>query len=305
MTLTTRKPCSADCDRTTIATMHTYARPAGSTTEARFIRRYIAPIKGSVRDAFGNWHVRIGPDTCPILFSSHTDTVARSHGRQRVILDRNGMLSLDPADKARGCLGADDTAGVWIMLELIRAGIPGHYIFHYAEERGAIGSGDLARNDPALLGNAQIAIAFDRAGTGDVITYQFGDRSASDAFAWSMADALSAVDPLLSYAPADGVFTDTASYVDVIPECTNLSVGYEHAHSYRETLDTGHLIALRNAMIALDYDSLVVARNPLESAFITIDDADLSWDDINGITDPFDSLSDRLYWDRVLSRKDR
>jgi hypothetical protein len=292
-------------DRAAIAELHTFARPAGSTTERHFIRRFIATLPGATQDNFGNWHVVLGahPTT---LWSSHTDTVARRGGRQRVVLTEAGLLRLDPSETYRNCLGADDTAGIWIMREMIAAGIPGRYVFHYAEEIGAIGSSDLAREAPAMLDGITCAVAFDRAGTDDVITHQFGDRCASEAFAVSLADALHAANPALTYAPARGVFTDTASYMDLVPECTNLSVGYENAHSAAESLDTTHLIALRDAMLRVDASTWTVMRNPLaQESEWAVDLADLHWewtDRHETPSNPFDTDTDRLYWNRLLAR---
>jgi hypothetical protein len=54
----------------------------------------------------------------------------------------------------------------------------------------------------------------------------------------------------LGYAPDNtGSFTDTANYVRLIPECTNVSVGYDHEHGPSEVLDVVHLVALRGALV--------------------------------------------------------
>ena len=38
------------------------------------------------------------------------------------------------------CLGADDGAGIYIMLRMIETKKPGLYVFHRGEERGGIGA---------------------------------------------------------------------------------------------------------------------------------------------------------------------
>ena len=65
------------------------------------------------------------------------------------------------------------------------------------------------------------------------------------------------------YADTSGVFTDTANYADVIPECTNLSVGYKNHHTRSESLNIDHLSTLLAALLELDTDSLVSTRDPL------------------------------------------
>lgn len=238
----------------TIVAMLGYKRPAGSKTERRFIADYLKPL-GLSQDKCGNLYKRIGDS--PALWSCHTDTVHKTGGQQSVRLI-DGIASV--ADKASNCLGADDTAGVWIMTEMIKAERPGLYVFHRSEEIGGIGSSYIASQFPKLLEQSSIAIAFDRRGTNSIITHQAGLRGCSDAFASSLGKALG----MGHTADATGLFTDTANYVDAIGECTNLSVGYVNEHRSTETLDTSYLIGLRDALLNLDARDLVVERKPGE-----------------------------------------
>ncbi len=244
---------------TTLLDMHTYMRPAGSVAEGQFIDRYIRPLPNAERDPFGNWHVSVGDSA--ILWSCHTDTVHRTSGRQRVHLGANGLLELAHSSKSN-CLGSDDTAGVFLCREMILRGIPGHYMFHYGEERGGIGSSALAEEYPEFLQQFTSAIALDRQGTSDVITYQGWGRTASDTFAGSLADILNAAGDLAYAASDHGIYTDTAEYQHLIPECTNLSVGYKFAHSALECLDTNHVIRLLHALCSVTSDQLTIARSP-------------------------------------------
>ena len=127
-------------NRNTLLDMLTYARPRASESEAQFIARFLAPLPGWSVDAFGNGHVIIGES--PILWSCHTDTVHRFSGRQTIHVDPvTSIATLSRRSRKRGasCLGADDTVGVFLCHQMILAGIPGHYIFHYGEESGGIG----------------------------------------------------------------------------------------------------------------------------------------------------------------------
>jgi hypothetical protein len=253
----------------TLADMLTYCRPADSETEALFCYNYIANLPGVTLDAYGNYHVTIG--TSPIVWSCHTDTVHRRDGRQKLWITPNA-IGLHPHEKAN-CLGADDTVGVWIMREMILAGIPGHYVFHYAEEIGGIGSRNVTRESPELFKDARFCIALDRQGTTDVITHQAGDRCCSDAFAQSLAAQLASV---ADYKPCDrGVYTDSAEYTGIIGECTNLSVGYYRQHSANEYCSPGHAVALLDALSRLDANALVSERMPGDSEW----DDDLDGDD--------------------------
>lgn len=247
----------------TLADMHTYCRPAGSATEREFCARYIAPLPGAYQDTFGNWHVQVGD--APVLWSAHTDTVHWNDGRQRVAIDKNGRLRLHRKERRkRACLGCDDTVGVFILIEMVKVGIPGRYVFHYGEEVGCIGSSALALRHADWLQSFDMAIAFDRGGTRDVITHQLGQRAASDAFGAALAAQLNA-DPAcgLSFVLSDrGVYTDTNEYAELIPECTNLSVGYEHAHSSAECVDINHVLCLLAALCGIDTAQLPIERDP-------------------------------------------
>jgi hypothetical protein len=248
----------ANDPRRMLFTMLSYMRPMGGRAERSFRNRFILPLPGATTDAHGNIHIVIArPDGAPsrVVWSSHTDTVHRRDGRQRLMI-AGRYVGLHARAHASNCLGADDTVGVWLMINMVTARVPGHYIFHWGEERGGIGSRALATHDPDHLLPADVAIAFDRRGTDDVITHQGGMRCCSDAFARSLAEQLPD-----GYAPSShGVYTDTAEYTDIIHECTNVSVGYAAEHSPRETLDHKHAARLLRALLTFDEDHLVVAR---------------------------------------------
>lgn len=245
-----------------------YARPHDSDTERYFAREFLDVIPGMQRDDFGNRYLIIEHPDRPgvkpnVMWSSHIDTVASKGGWQQLAFDdKSGMLGLHKG-KAGQSLGADDGAGVWIMLEMIRHGRPGMYVFHRGEERGCLGSGWLKDNRRDLLDGIQAAVAFDRKGTADVITHQSWGRTASDAFARSFGDQLNALVEGFAFVPDDtGVYTDTNEYSQIVPECSNISVGYYGNHGPREELDVFHVERLRNAMISFEIDKLVISRDP-------------------------------------------
>lgn len=241
--------------------MLTYKRPHGSKAERKFINRFIMPL-GVVKDNYGNLYKRIGKDS-RVLWSSHTDTVHRTSGRQRVRDDGAGWLYAITDE----CLGADCAAGVWLMCEMIRREVPGLYVFHRDEESGGRGSTFIANHYRELLEGVDYAIAFDRKGFSSVITHQWGGRCASNAFSDALASALGD-----GWARDDtGTFTDTAMYADYVPECTNISVGYIDQHTSRECLYTPFILDLLERVCALDVEALPVARDP--KAYSHLDDA--------------------------------
>lgn len=236
--------------------MLTYARPHGSQGEADFVERYLTPLPGMTWDRYGNGVVAIG--NAPVLWSAHTDTVHSTDARQAVT--RQGHI-LRLTKKTKGtCLGADDGAGVWLLMEMIRASVPGLYVFHAGEECGGLGSAWIVKNRAELVHGYKFAIAFDRKGTESIITHQ-GSRTCSDAFALSLSLSLGG-----GYHCDDtGTFTDTANYTGLIGECTNVSVGYENNHRPNETLDLLHVRDLHEHLIAFDCTGLVHSRQAGDS----------------------------------------
>lgn len=243
----------------TLVEMLTYKRPEGSLTQQEFIKRYLVPL-GAAPDKVGNMILRIG--TAPILWSSHTDTVHHTPGRQRVRV-RHGTLKADPPTE---CLGADCTTGVWLMREMALTGIEGLYVWHTGEEVGCIGSNYIAEHTPELLEGITAAIAFDRRHVDSIVTHQCGARTASDEFALSLASTLG----MSTLEPDDsGVFTDTEVYAGLIPECTNISVGYLYQHSPREQQDLWFVNLLLTKLLAADFSQLTIARLPEAALGIT------------------------------------
>lgn len=242
-----------------LSEMLTYRRPAGSNAEIAFIERYLIPVPGMEVDTYGNHFVVVGEGS-RTLFSCHTDTVHRSSGRQKVSIDPtlNHAFVTEPESN---CLGADDTAGCYIMLRMIYAGVPGTYVFHRDEEIGGGGSDHFAKS--VSVGDYNYCIAFDRKGYGDVITHQAGGRCCSDDFAEALCDALGD-----AYLPDNGgTFTDSANYIHVIPECTNISVGYFNAHTAKEWLDLGFVERLAKVCCDIEWELLPVKRKAEHNSY--------------------------------------
>ena len=191
-------------------------------------------------------------------------------------------VSLDTSLPTSGCLGADDGAGIALSLAMINARKPYDFVFYRAEEVGGVGSSDSARFDEDEYRHYKRAIAFDRRGTSDVITHQAGGRCCSDTFAQALADLLTKTSSALntyarnnlpvtgaghlSYAPcSNGIFTDTANLTRLIPECTNISVGYQNEHTEYETLNLTHWSTLCAVLIdpTTDLNTLPTERDPL------------------------------------------
>jgi len=208
-------------------------------------------------DGAGNLHIDNRIAGSKTLFIAHVDTVHREVGANKI----RKTASMWYADGAP--LGADDGAGVAMLMHMIHSGINGYYIFSQGEECGGIGAKHLEKNHADLLKQFDRAIAFDRRGTDSIISHQGWGRCASDTFCQALADALNLHDENLMYTTDDtGVYTDTAEFVDIIPECTNISVGYDHEHSQQECLNIAHYELLSQAVLQVEWDKLPVDRDP-------------------------------------------
>ena len=210
----------------------------------------------------GNFIVEVGEGS-ETLFSCHIDTchsVAESNGQSQMLMYDNsfGHIFLDPKSNS-GCLGADDGVGIWIMLKMIEAGVPGAYLFHTGEEVGCTGSKALLKARKEWLSTFSRAVAFDRPNNFEVIITQGGLKCASEEAGEDLANALNELG--MDYSVSiRGVLTDTKVYAHVIKECFNLGVGYYQQHTNKETLDYAHANALCKAAIKLKWDDLIVSR---------------------------------------------
>lgn len=241
-------------------------RAADTAGEQLIIDKYISSHPEMKQDDFGNYWLRIG-DT-DTMFSCHTDTV---HGFKDDIRYNIGYIehsNLFIPIKQGKVLGADDGAGMEIMLTMIDFLVPGLYVFHRQEERGGGGSQFFSAQEDILQGISK-CIAFDRKGTSSVITHQAYGRCCSDTFADALSRQLEGHG--LEFERDDGgTFTDSANYTHLVSECTNLSVGYENQHTSNEQLDVKFLDDMTRACLNLDWHDLPAMRDPA------------SWDDWTG-----------------------
>lgn len=176
-------------------------------------------------------------------------------------------------ESLEGCvLGADDKVGIYIMCRLIKDNVPGLYVFHLGEECGGKGSSWAIKNNADAFKGIKRCVAFDRMDYDDVIAFQANDRTASKEFTEALAQALN--DNLnmgvKKYrGDVRGVWTDSANYVGLIQECTNVSVGYFKQHGPQEHFDAVYLEQmLIPALLKIDWSSLPTVRdtNPKSSA---------------------------------------
>jgi len=208
-------------------------------------------------DEFGNLFIQIGESD--VMFTSHLDT-ATSALSPVVHTFEDNIIKTD----GTSILGADDKAGVAIMIHMIEKEIPGLYYFFLGEEVGCVGSKKLRdKHNTQKIEGINKVISFDRRGTNSVITFQASSRCCSDKFGEALSAELNKHESTFAYKnDPTGIYTDSAQFTKIYAECTNISVGYQHEHTFTELQDIDHLDKLAQACLKVDWNSLPVERDP-------------------------------------------
>jgi hypothetical protein len=218
--------------------------------------------EGLQEDEFGNLFIKIGDSD--VMFTSHLDTATSALTAVNHVIDGD-IIKTD----GKSILGADDKAGVTVMLYMIENRIPGLYYFFLGEEVGCVGSKKVAtkQKEEKIEGITKV-ISFDRRGTGSIITYQSGQRCASDTFGEALSKALNDADSTFAYKnDPTGVLTDSVQFIKIYPECTNISVGYQSEHTFSESQNIAHLDKLAKACLKVDWKSLPIERDPSKTEY--------------------------------------
>jgi hypothetical protein len=242
--------------RSTFLSMVTKTYPHGHEEEVlEFLPRDLK------KDKFGNYYKIIGDDQSKTMFTSHLDTADRKQEITTLYSYQNEDGDEIICTDGSTVLGADDKSGVTVMLYMMANNVPGLYYFFIGEERGGIGS--RALNDQyemfSYLKSIKSCISFDRRRTVSVITHQMGRRCASDEFGTALCEEYNK-NGLNLLLDSTGVFTDSASFIENIPECTNISVGYLNEHTGKEIQNMTYLKELCEASVKVNWNSLPIKR---------------------------------------------
>lgn len=221
--------------------------------ESKYYRRMLGAL-GFNRDRHGNWYQAIGDSrTC---FMAHLDT-ADSTMQAVNHKEKGDWLGTDGTT----ILGADDRAGVTVLLSLAHRKKPGHYYLFVGEESGCIGSRKAAKDGMLPSGITQ-AVSFDRKDFDSVITFQSGSRCCSETYAKALAAELVDLTNTEWKPDPSGLYTDSDQFTQTVPEATNISVGYQGAHSNQEKQHLPFLGLLVEAAYKLDWEGLPIERDP-------------------------------------------
>ena len=217
------------------------------------------------KDEMGNYFITIGKTKS--MFTCHLDNYTRrlTNVNQDIFVDEKGKNKMRSDGKTP--IGADDKAGMVIMLNMIEHKVPGCYYFFLGEEfllsGGAYGSRGIYRRNPDFFKQFDRCIAFDRRGYGSIISRQSGGVCCSQKFVNALTEEFAKNAMAFKNDPG-GVFTDSAVFMNTISEVSNLSVGYFNEHTPREFQNLDYLERLANATVNIDWENLPVARKTWE-----------------------------------------
>lgn len=128
-------------------------------------------------------------------------------------------------------LGADDRAGVFAIVQIIRSGLRPHIIFTTDEEKGGMGAAELAKQECPFK-ELKYIIELDRRGSNDCVFYDCENYEFTD------------------YVESFGFEYNFGSYTDICEFCpawkvagVNLSIGYRDEHTVSEVLFIGQMLS--------------------------------------------------------------
>lgn len=252
--------------------------------------------KGIQEDDFGNFFIKIGESDT--MFTCHLDTCSSKYQKVNHIIGSK-FIKTD----GKTILGADDKAGMTVLLYMIEKGVPGLYYFFVGEEVGGVGSS--AASSMSFSGYNK-CVSFDRRGYDSVITEQWFGRCCSDDFAQALSNELNRNNLNFNFRPdPTGVFTDSASFMNDISECTNISVGYFSEHQLTESQDIQFLTNLCEAVVKVNWSSLPVMRDPdeIEDSWKRMSDTDSELSVTINVWIDDEKWSAKLTNDRIIEER--
>lgn len=209
--------------------------------------------KGYKKDEVGNYYIEIG--NSETLFTTHLDTYSDKYEKVNHVIDGN-IIKTDGST----ILGGDNKIGMSILLYLIHNNKPGTYYFFIGEEPilsgGLFGSFNILKKNPDFFKKFKRAVAFDRKSKGSIVTRQMGRRCCSDEFANDLINKFNIPYKI----DTNAYYTDTAVFMDIIPECTNISAGGYNEHFTNEYVDISYTEKVAESALKINWDSLKTSR---------------------------------------------
>lgn len=231
------------------------------------------------------------------LYVAHYDTVDRDvvqgyytrrnsvqpeqqpQAKFKIVSIENGIAYLDMTNvinTGAACLGADDGAGLGVMLHLLHSGVLGGYCFTTAEECGGFGARAVVDYAGDFLEKYKRSIEIDRRGVTDVVYVQGVGGCASEKFAQWVCDKLA-----MGHTPSEfGTYTDNAEFAGIIAENINIAAGYIDAHTSDEKVSLIYLDNLAEKLVALDWKDAPNVRQAGDFGY-NVYNSDMYFDNAN------------------------
>lgn len=215
-------------------------QPALLKTMSAFLKRHYSNVCATKDYIYATGDI-------PVAIVAHLDTVFKEPATTVYYDERkNVMWSPDG-------LGADDRAGVYAIIRIIRAGYKPHIILTTDEEVGGLGAESLVKQCKTPFADMKYIIQLDRRGTNDCVFYDCEN-------------------PLFTeYVESFGFIENFGSFSDISEICpawgvagVNLSIGYIDEHSVAETLHISPFLATIDKVIKMLQD----AENATEFKYI-------------------------------------
>lgn len=162
----------------------------------------------------------IGIGDVPIGLVAHMDTVFDSPP-EHIYYDDRKWTFWSPEG-----LGADDRAGIFIILKVLMSGVLPTVIFTTNEELGGLGASQLIEDYPEAPAELKYLVQLDRRHNKDAVFYDCKNE-----------DFIEYIENY-GFIYEDGIFSDISIICPIWNIAgVNLSVGYLNEHTYIETLD--------------------------------------------------------------------
>ena len=159
----------------------------------------------------------------PIALAAHMDTVF-ADGERDVFYDPKHSVVWSPDG-----LGADDRAGIFAIISIIKDGFRPHIILTTDEESGCLGAEKLSKL-PMPFKELKYIIELDRRGINDCVFY--------DCYNEKFIEYIES----FGFVENWGTFSDISTICPAWDACgVNLSIGYFNEHSHVETLHIGYM----------------------------------------------------------------
>ena len=265
-----------------------YTVPFGYEEELEPLLYQIVP--NLQKDGYGNYHITIGQSRT--LFTSHLDTYCKRREKVNHVI-KGRVIKTDGTT----VLGGDNKNGVLVLLYMVLNNVPGTYYFFKGEEgivtgESCNGSTWLLKNNPDVFGKFDRAIAFDRRGKGSIVTKQRARHCCSDDFANAIVDDFGELG--LKFKKDYAYGTDSAVFMDIVPEITNISSGGEYEHSFMESTDINYTKKIAIAATQIDWEALPTVRKP-EAVLSNLSDENFDEETIERSKKTFKKVKTVLY----------